>query len=414
MFKFHEKVVRTLFRAIFFALSFLSMVLSADSTSATLTADKNGFCINGSNNFELQLKGYGQTVGYFGVEDEKEVYTDQFVLRRARLDTRVKIGSNVQMRIHGEFASSPQFLDVYLQLNLIDPLSLQFGIFKSPLSMERLLPATTLLFSDFAYTASIAPNRDIGIQVSGKPFGGILKFQAAVVNGAQDGSSSSGDIDDSKDLAGRVLLSPFAKIKKNSYCSFTVGVGGSYGMHEGEALSSFKTSGRTNVFSYKNSCLSDGRTYRIAPQMQWFSGKFSLIGEFILNRFKIADTNLLKADLSNSAWAVSTGLIVLNGTRTEKGFKTDKPLSIAKNQFGGLELVARIHKIVIDKATFNAFASSASSVSSIVTLDGGINWLINDNARLHFAYCTSRFKDGAKSGNREPENIITLATDMFF
>jgi phosphate-selective porin OprO/OprP len=413
MFLFHENDDRLFLKTVILSVSLFSMVF-ADSTNATVTADRSGFSIKGANNLELQFKGYGQSAGYFGVADEKKIYTDQFVLRRARLDTRVKIGSNVQMRIHGEFASSPQFLDVYLQLNLFDPLNLQLGIFKSPLSMERLQPATALLFSDFAYTALIAPNRDIGIQISGKPFGGILKYQAAVVNGAQDGSSSSGDRDDSKELVGRVLLSPLAKNKQNIFSSFTLGVGGSYGMHEGEALSNFKTSGRTNVFSYKNTCFSDGRLYRIAPQMQWFSGKVSLIGEYIQNRFELADTNDLKTDLSNNAWAVSTGLIILNGTRNEKGFKTDKPLSIAKKQFGGLELVARVHAINIDNASFKGFASSTSSVSGILTLEGGFNWIVNDNARIHFACCNSQFKDGAASGNREPETVITLATDLFF
>lgn len=414
MFLFHEKDVRIFLKTVLFAISFFSMVLSADSTNATVTADKNGFSIKGANNFQLQFKGYGQSVGYFGVSDEKNVYTDQFVLSRARLDTRVKIGPNIQMRINGEFASTPKVLDAYLQLNLFDPLNLQFGIFKSPLSMERLQPATALLFSDFAYTSSIAPNRDIGIQISGKPFGGILKYQAAVVNGAQDGSSSSGDINDSKELVGRVLLSPFAKNKKNIFSSIALGVGGSYGKHDGEDLSSFKTSGRIKVFNYKNTCLSDGRLYRIAPQLQWFSGKYSVIGEYIQNRFKITDTSGLKADLSNRAWAASTGLIILNGTRTEKGFRTDKPLNISKKQFGALELVARIHAIDIDKASFRGFASPVSSVYSVITMEGGLNWLLNDNARLHLAYCTSRFKGGAASGNREPENVITLATDLFF
>jgi phosphate-selective porin OprO/OprP len=414
MILFHEKDIRRFLNAGFIAISFFSMVFSVDSTNATVTADKNGFSIKGANNFELQFKGYAQSVGYFGVSDENNMYTDQFVLRRARLDTRVKAGPNIQMRIHGEFASTPQVLDAYLQINLFDPLNLQFGLFKSPLSMERLQPATALLFSDFAYTASVAPNRDIGIQVSGKPFSGILKYQVAVVNGAQDGSSSSGDTKDSKELVGRVLLSPFAKNKKNIFSSFALGVGGSYGMHDGEALSSFRTSGRTKVFNYKSTCLSDGRLYRIAPQLQWFSGKYSLIGEYIQNRFKIADTNGFKADLSNYSWAVSSGLIILNGCRTEKGFKIDMPLNISKKQFGGLELVARVNAINIDNSSFGSYASSVSSISSIVTVEGGLNWLLNDNACLHLAYCTTRFKDGAASGNRAPENSITLATDLIF
>jgi hypothetical protein len=115
--------------------------------------------------------------------------------------------------------------------------------------------------------------------------------------------------------------------------------------------------------------------YHIAPQLQWFSGKYSLIGEYIQNRFKIADTSGLKADLSNRAWAVSTGLIILNGTRTEKGFRTDKPLNISKKQFGALELVARAHAMDFDKASFKRFASSVSSVSSFKTLEAGLNWL---------------------------------------
>lgn len=409
-----EKNSKVFLKVVVLTVSLFSMALPADSAKVTTPANKSGFSIKGSNNFELQLKGYGQMTGYSGVADKNKVYTDQFLIRRARLETRVMLGSNVQMRIHGELASSPQILDVYLQLNMLDQLNLQLGIFKSPLSMERLQPVTALLFSDFAYTASIAPNRDIGIQLSGKSFGGILKYQAAVVNGSQDGSSSSGDLDDSKDVAGRVLLLPFAKDKKNIFNSFGIGLGGSYGMHEGEALSSFRTSGRTKIFNYKSNCLSDGRMYRVAPQIQWFSGKFSLISEYIQNQFKIADTNGLKSDLSNYAWTVSSGLIILNGTRTEKGYSTDKPFCIEKKYPGGFELVARTHAIEFDKETFRGFASSTSSVRSVLSLEGGINWLVNDNARIHISYCTSQFKGGAANGNRADEKVITFTTDMFF
>jgi len=54
--------------------SLFSIVLPADSTCATVSADKNDFSIKGANNFELQLKGYGQMTGYFGVADEKNIY----------------------------------------------------------------------------------------------------------------------------------------------------------------------------------------------------------------------------------------------------------------------------------------------------------------------------------------------------
>lgn len=391
---------------------FLYLAANADSTNTT--ADKNGFRLKVPDNLEIQCKGYGQTTGYFGIADEKKIYTDQFVVRRARLDTRVKIGSYIQMRIHGEFASTPQVLDAYLQLNFVDPLNLQFGIFKSPLSMERLQPVTALLFSDFAYTSSIAPNRDIGILLQGKPFGGILNYQLALINGAQDGSSSVGDINDDKDITGRILLSPFAHDKKCLFNSFTAGIGGSYGTHDKETLSAFRTSGRTKVFNYKSSCLSDGRSYRIAPQLQWFSGRYSFIGEYIQSTFRIVDTNGLKAELTNQAWNITTGFIILNGTRTGKGFKVDKPLNISKMQFGGLEVVARVQGIDIDDASFPAFASPVSSVSRILTFEGGLNWLLNDNARLHLAYGSSRFKNGAASGNRKPENVVYFTSDLFF
>ncbi len=72
MFLFYEKHVRIFSEIVLLSLSIFSMVLSADSTTATVTADKNGFSIRGPNSFELQFKGYGQSAGYFGIEDEKK------------------------------------------------------------------------------------------------------------------------------------------------------------------------------------------------------------------------------------------------------------------------------------------------------------------------------------------------------
>src|SRR5688572_6844491 len=67
------------------------------------------------------------------------------------------------------------------------------------------------LFLERAFPTTIAPSRDIGVQILGDISGGLISYLAGVMNGVADGASSDTETNDGKDVSGRIVLRPFVK-----------------------------------------------------------------------------------------------------------------------------------------------------------------------------------------------------------
>lgn len=408
----NKRITSAVVSAAIFAFAISSQ--GADATQTTISPGKGGFSLKWPNGNEIRLGAFAQSVGYFGLNDDEEAYSSQFLLRRARLDNRLKVGSHIEGRVHAEFAGTPKILDAYMQLNLFDPLAICFGQFKSPVSQERLQSAPHLLFDDFGFTVKLAPDRDIGIKASGTLLKNVFAYQIAVLNGAQDGSSSTEDIGDTKVLAGRLEIAPFAVMKESVFQTLKLGLGGSYGRKENQLLGSISTSGRTKVFSYESGVIDSGTVYRVAPGASIYTGRVTLIGEYVLSSHDIQNALGQRQQISNAAWDVSAGVAIFGGERTAKGFKVSSPIDLKSGSAGALEFVLRGQGIHIDDKAFNGFANKTNSVSSILSADVGLNWYLNDYARLLIAYSYSRFEDGSAAGNRLPEHILTITSNLTF
>src|SRR5690606_34216164 len=83
------------------------------------------------------------------------------------------------------------------------------GKSKTPFGLERLHSASGMLFFNRAFPTSLAPNRDLGIQLLGDIRSGLVSYAVGVLNGVADGGSADVDTGDSKDVAGRVVVRPF-------------------------------------------------------------------------------------------------------------------------------------------------------------------------------------------------------------
>ncbi|MBN2780418.1 MAG: hypothetical protein JXR21_00465 [Candidatus Marinimicrobia bacterium] len=362
----------------------------------------------------VKLGGFIQAVGYAGIADTAASVTDQFVLRRARLDVRINSGGTLEGRIHGDLACSAPLLDAYLKVKLHPAFAVTFGKFKHPLSQERAQSVPSLMFNDFSYTAQIAPNRDLGIRVSGDFANRTFFYQAAILNGAQDGSSASGDASDHKEAAGRLSWKPFANSGHTGLKSFTLGFGASYGLQTDEAPGSVCTPVRTKVFAYHAAAKGDGPVLRYSPQIAWYGGKITLIGEYVVADHHVSLNGAQETDLRNRAGSLSLAWAIGGGARKVSGFSPVHALDISCGDWGGLELVARIHGFFADAETFPLYASALSSVSRVITAEGGLAWYAADNTCLKLIYTASHFKGGAPDGDRSPERALTLTGNLTF
>src|SRR5690606_2260591 len=106
-----------------------------------------------------------------------------------------------------------------------------------------------------ALPTTLAPNRDLGIQLGGAAGEKRVAYQVGVFNGVADGASADGDASDDKEVVARVFLTPFAPAKDHVLSGFGIGGAVSYGQKHGTAaatdLPAHKSSGQATFFQYR-------------------------------------------------------------------------------------------------------------------------------------------------------------------
>src|SRR5215831_16135585 len=172
---------------------------------------KDGFYIQSEDgDYRLKVGGYTQFDSRFFIGDSKDLNSDQFLFRRARLDIQGTVGKFFDFRLLPDFAGSKTVLfDSYLDFKYFPEAKWRFGKFKPPVGLERLQSATSTLFVERAFPTDLVPNRDLGVEVLSDWLGGAFSYQLGVFNGVPDGGNNDGDIGDDKDFAGRVFVQPF-------------------------------------------------------------------------------------------------------------------------------------------------------------------------------------------------------------
>lgn len=103
-------------------------------------------------------------------------------------------------------ALSPSVLDAAVSYRAGDAVTVQAGRFKVPFSAEFLIYAGSIDFvSRSQVVAALAPNRDAGVQVSGRPGSGAVEYVVGAFNGNR---SAAGNDDGELLYAARVVWRP--------------------------------------------------------------------------------------------------------------------------------------------------------------------------------------------------------------
>lgn len=144
-----------------------------------------------------------------------------FAFRRARIGLAGTIPYDFSYYVMGEFSSfqsGPYLLDAFITYNRLKPwLKISVGQFKRQFGLELTTPCQDLYTIDRSKIVSeaLTPFRDIGVMVSGstgtkKIFGlekeNILSYALSVTNGQ---GMNTLDIDQYKDLTGRITIAPY-------------------------------------------------------------------------------------------------------------------------------------------------------------------------------------------------------------
>jgi len=430
-------------------------------------------------NFRMFVRGTLQADGRFFMDDSNandpgyanpsnansngDSLNDQFLIRRARLNLEGTLFKYIDYRIMPDFAgSSTRLFDGYADLRYFRGASLLAGKFKAPVSLERLQSASALTFVERAYPTQLAPNRELGIMLHGefdKPgypqaqrsfplymYPEFFSYQLAVTNGARNNNSdSTGDSNDSKEFQGRIFAHPFLHSGFEPLEGLGLGIAGSWGDPNDDALSNYVSTGQNTIYRYSSSARADGTHYRVYPQMYWNWGPFGMIGEYALSSQRLASqttvnnltSNRYETTANDQAWNVSL-MYVLTGEDNvflNQGLRPRHPFNPFNGQWGAIQLAARWTEIDFDDSAFRnvgtarnptyAFTDPRSSVSHASSWALGVNWWLNNNVKIMADYEQTNFDGGASSPsatnaqttairNRETEKVFMTRFQVAF
>ena len=388
----------------------------AEKRSLPVSAGSDGFSLqNETGDFRLQLRGYVQFDGRFFSGDEGAVAVDSFLLRRVRPMLQGTVGRYFEFNITPDFGGGVTVLqDAWLDFKPSSKLGVRVGKFKPPVGLERLQSATAIHFAERAFPSALLPNRDVGVQIYGDLAGGVVAYAAAVLDGAPDGGSVDADLNDSKDLAGRLFLSPFRK-GSSALKDLGFGISGTAGKQTG-ALPAYRSGGQISVITLLTGITADGTRTRYSPQLSFYSGPFGLLAEYAQSKSTVKKADGSRFDLEARAWQ-ATATVALTGDKASYGgVRPKKPFDPSKGQWGALELAARVHKLELSRASVDAgLIDPAKSAREISAWALGLSWSLTRNVKQMGDFEHVSFKGGAAAGaDRESENIVLFRTQVSF
>jgi phosphate-selective porin OprO and OprP len=405
--------------------------LATDSAAAaakdrpSLTASaKEGFSLKSADGkYVLKLRGLVQADGRFFVGDSAVPVTNSFLIRRARPILDVAVGKYLEARLQPDFGQGATVLfDAYADVKVAPALAVRVGKFKPPVDLERLQSASDIVFAERALATNLAPNRDIGLQLSGDVGAGIFAWQAGVFNGVPDLGNGDGDVSDAKDFAARVFLQP---IRTGPLAGLGVGIAGTTGLERGTtaapALPSYRTPGQQTWFRYLSSTtnpagnvFADGRRSRLAPQAYFYSGPFGVHGEYIVSRQAVNRNGFATVELEHTAWQ-ATGSYFLTGEKNSwRSAAPKRPFDPAAGSFGAVELAVRYSELNVDDASFPAYANPATTPDKAKAWAIGLNWYLAKAVKVVANYEHTTFVGGTPTGDREAEQFVVTRVQYAF
>jgi phosphate-selective porin len=250
--------------------------------------------------------------GRFGLTALK----DRFRLRRARINLTGDFAEKFDFKVEGDFENSDglsssrtafEATDIFINWHQFAEANIKVGQWKAPFGLEQLTPDPSLIIIERSLpTGAITPERQIGVQVWGKPFTNVwpeqkdlLTYYAGIFNG--NGRNTSVNDNNNFMYVGRLELMPFKDKIFGQDSSLKLG---------GDVLNSRDEKG-TNISQSLNLLVNadgslspfvlPGADERTAWSVDaWFNlGPFDLIGEYFQEKVNGRTVNGMPPGFAN-------------------------------------------------------------------------------------------------------------------
>jgi len=262
------------------------------------------FVVPRASEFKLVLGGYLQVnledgdVSAFEGRFGQTALKDRFRLRRARINLTGDFAENFDFKVEGDFGNSDGLnsnrtafsaTDIFVNWHQFAEANVKVGQWKAPFGLEQITPDSSLIIIERSLpTGAITPERQIGVQVWGKPFTNIWPAQKDLLTyyaGIFNGNGRNVTVNDNNNFmyVGRLELLPWQGKLLGQKSSLKLG---------GDVLNSRDDKGTNisqtlNLLVNKDGSLSPftlpGADERTAWSVDaWFNlGAFDLIGEYL-------------------------------------------------------------------------------------------------------------------------------------
>ena len=292
---------------------------------------------------------------------------------------------------------------------------MRVGKGKVPFALERLQTASGLLFVERALTASLAPNRDVGVQVLGDVHGGVISYAGAVMNGVADGSSGDADSNDGKDVIGRIVVRPFGAPSAAPLSGLLVGIAGTTGTQQGP-LATIRTSSQLQSIVTFPGATADGRVSRYSPQASYFFRRAAALAEYVHTEVPVRKGAILQ-DVSSEAWQIAGSYVLTKGdTATDRGVRPLHNFDFGHGHLGALQVAARYHALSVDPPALASGVAAPGSSLDARGWTGGLNWYLSANVK--YVVNVERLTFGADHAEHEvgrlDETTVTLRAQVYF
>jgi phosphate-selective porin OprO/OprP len=242
-----------------------------------------------------------------------------------------------------------------------------------------------------------------------------VSYAVALANGTSDGGASETDVNNDKEIAARLILSPFKLTNHEALRGFSGGAAVTYGHQEGTgALPTLRSPGQASIFSYSSGVFADGPRTRFSPQLSWYYGPLGVLSEYVVSNQELV-RGVFQDKFENRAWQIAGTYVLTGEDATSKGVTPLKDFNPAAGTWGAWELAARYHELDVDDSIFTqyangTFANAASAVSEAESWAVGTNWHLNRNVRLQFNFEHTEFNGGnwadGAFADRPDENAV--------
>lgn len=358
----------------------------------------------------VRLRGLVQLDSRVFLNDGGSVANNGFILRRARIISEGTFARSFSFQLVPEFGgSSPAIVDANLGWTLSPAAQFKFGRFKSPVGLELLQSDSWTFFDERSIVTNLVPNRDVGLTASGDVLGGKLNYTVGVLGGVADGASTTNaDFDNEKDVVGRLWASLFKDDLGSPLQGLSFGLAGSYGREKGTAgrTGGYRTDGQQTFFSYLATTITDGPNWRLTPQLDYRSGSFGLLSEYVVSTVNVRASATGKlTELRNKAWQVAAGYVLTGESSSYAGVVPARNFNLKDGTWGAFEVAARYARLQVDDAAFPLYASPAASAAATNSFGLGLNWYLSKAVRFTFDYYQTGF-DRAPGAPATPTNPV--------